>query len=502
MIESLIKSTVAMGVLLGLYYILFEKEKMHRFNRFYLLSALVFSLALPLVIIPVYVETFTPSFQISGTSEMLMSPQVPYSAAHGTVYKPAINYIPYIIWSIYSIFTILLAVRFTINVRHFIKKSAKNEKIRYNGATLILLDEKTLPHTFLNYIFVNQEEYEAKMIEDELYTHELTHVKQKHTFDILFIEALKIVFWFNPLLYCYKKAIQLNHEFLADEKVIDSTANTVYYQKLLLDKAHVGRTFSMASNLTFSLTKKRFIMMTKTTSTTKAGFIKLAILPVVIALMMLLCTKTIAQQSEMPKLEELELSPEAEAKLERFRISEAEEAELRKTNPDMFSDDPAVYLKNTRFKFIDKTGKETIKNGYAQLSEKEKEKVMFSKNLRGMGYLEIQETPEETDAEFPGGYMAFTKFISNNITLPDVKNDMTIKLKYSFTIKTDGTLDDFKVCTEPQAFGDFQNTFEKLQKEVLAAIVKSPKWKPAMRNGKPINAGIDYPFTITLKVKP
>jgi len=482
-----------MAVLLGLYYILFEREKMHRFNRFYLLGTLVLAMAVPFITVITYIQEIPSSNATTITTTMAVAKALP---------EQPTDYLFYIGWTIYTTVTAILAIRFAANVISFFRKANSNPSVIMEKAKLVLLEEKILPHTFLNYIFVNREEHEEKLIEAELYTHELTHVKQKHTLDILFIEALKTIFWFNPLLYCYKKAIQLNHEFLADEKVIDSTANTVYYQKLLLEKAHVGRTFSMASNLTFSLTKKRFIMMTKTTSTTKAGFIKLAILPVVIALMMLLCTKTIAQQSEMPKLKELELSPEAEAKLEKFRIPEAEEAELRKTNPDMFSDDPAVYLKNTQFKFIDKTGKETIKNGYAQLSEKEKEKVMFSKNLRGMGYLEILDTPEETDPEFPGGYMAFTKFISNNITLPDVKNDITIKLKYSFTIKTDGTLDDFKVCTEPQAFGDFQNTFEELQKDVLTAIVKSPKWKPAMRDGKPINAGIDYPFTITLKVKP
>lgn len=149
----------------------------------------------------------------------------------------------------------------------------------------------------MNTIFVNRKEYANSSIEDELYTHEFTHVRQKHTLDILFIEALKTIFWFNPLLYFYKRAMQLNHEFLADEKVINTTANTVYYQNLLLEKASIGTTFSLASNLNFSITKKRFFMMTKTTSTAKAAILKIAITPVIAGLMMLLCTKTVAQET-------------------------------------------------------------------------------------------------------------------------------------------------------------------------------------------------------------
>jgi beta-lactamase regulating signal transducer with metallopeptidase domain len=73
----------------------------------------------------------------------------------------------------------------------------------------------------LNTIFINQDDYHNRKIE-ELYTHELIHVTKKHSIDILIIETLKVLFWFNPIFIFYKRAIQLNHEFLADEKVVKS----------------------------------------------------------------------------------------------------------------------------------------------------------------------------------------------------------------------------------------------------------------------------------------
>jgi hypothetical protein len=104
---------------------------------------------------------------------------------------------------------------------------------------LILVPEKTLPHTFLNTIFINETEYNNREIEAELYTHELTN--SKHTLDILFIELLKTVL-VQPYFFFYKKAIQLNHEFLADEKVVNSYNNVPFYQSLLL--ANANQTFT------------------------------------------------------------------------------------------------------------------------------------------------------------------------------------------------------------------------------------------------------------------
>ncbi len=145
-------------------------------------------------------------------------------------------------------------------------KIKSNPIVKYKNANLVLVDEKTLPHTFLNSIFINFDDYNNRNIEDELYTHELVHVTQKHTLDILFIEFLKVIFWFNPLFILYKKAIQLNHEFLADEEIVKTYNNVPFYQNLLLQKSSEQQTIYLASNLNYLVTKKRLIMMTKSTS--------------------------------------------------------------------------------------------------------------------------------------------------------------------------------------------------------------------------------------------
>lgn len=106
--------------------------------------------------------------------------------------------------------------RFLIQLKSIRMLVKSHRKIDNVGYTLVLLKDDVLPFTFLNYFFVSQKQYNESALEPEILEHELAHIQQRHSCDILFIEILKCVFWFNPILVLYKKAIELNHEFLAD----------------------------------------------------------------------------------------------------------------------------------------------------------------------------------------------------------------------------------------------------------------------------------------------
>jgi len=123
----------------------------------------------------------------------------------------------------------------------------------------------------------------------------LAHVTQKHTIDVLILEMLQILFWFNPLFFLLKKAVQLNHEFLADDKVISSHNNISRYQYLLLNKAAWKNEYYLASNLNYSLTKKRLLMMITTNYRTNILLKKLAILPLLTGLLFVFANRIEAQ---------------------------------------------------------------------------------------------------------------------------------------------------------------------------------------------------------------
>jgi hypothetical protein len=288
MIDFLIKSTISLIVFLGFYHLVLEREKTLQLNRFYLLSSIVISLAIPFItfeiikIVPV-VQEINPAMPPFPTSFEKITPET-------------LDYTPFILWSIYGITTFLLLLRFGKNFWKLLSKSNSNTIVKYKNATLVLVDEKALPHTFLNSIFINSDDYNNRNIEEELYTHELVHVNQKHTLDILFIELLKVIFWFNPLFIFYKKAIQLNHEFLADEKVVTSYNDIPFYQSLLLQKSSGNQNIYLASNLNYLVTKKRLLMMTKNTSKRIAFLNKIAIVPILAGLIYFFCIEIVAQE--------------------------------------------------------------------------------------------------------------------------------------------------------------------------------------------------------------
>jgi len=297
MIDFLLKSTISLTIFLGFYHLVLEREKIHQFNRFYLLFSIVISFIIPFLtfeiikIIPV-VQNIEPLNSVI-TSSIIPENEI---QENNLPKEENINFIFFILCGLYGIISFLLLVRFGKNIWKLISKSKSNSIVKYKNANLVLVEEEILPHTFLNSIFINFEDYNNRNIEDELYTHELVHVTQKHTLDILFIEFLKIIFWFNPLFIFYKKAIQLNHEFLADEEIVKTYNNVPFYQNLLLQKSSGNQTIYLASNLNYLVTKKRLIMMTKSTSKKIALLKKVAIIPIVAGLIYFFCIEVVAKE--------------------------------------------------------------------------------------------------------------------------------------------------------------------------------------------------------------
>jgi beta-lactamase regulating signal transducer with metallopeptidase domain len=289
MISYILKSVSCLALLLFFYHLLLEKEKMHAFNRFYLLIGVIVSLLVPFATITVDVIPET-------LSAIQMSDQIIFSDNYNSkIVEETISY-THLFIGIYSLISSILFIRLGRNLFKIIQKIRLNKKIKYQNATLVLVNEKILPHTFWKAIFINKKDYENNKIEKELFTHELTHVTQKHTFDVLIIELLQIVFWINPLFIFLKKAIQLNHEFLADQTVINQHKNTFQYQHLLLNIAAWNNEYYLASNLNYSLTKKRLKMMTTKRSNRKVLLKKLAVIPLLTGLIFLFANRIEAQE--------------------------------------------------------------------------------------------------------------------------------------------------------------------------------------------------------------
>jgi biopolymer transport protein ExbD len=251
---------------------------MHRFKRYYLLASLVFAFSVPFITFTEYVEPLQPIESFQTSFEPVFIPQI--------VEEPQINYVPIILWSIYGLGVLLFLTKFILNLSRIFNKIRKNETQPSQSFIYVLLNDLVIPHSFFSYIFLNKKGYKSEQIPKEVLIHEQTHAKQKHSIDVLAIEVLQIVFWFHPLVYIIKHAIKLNHEFLADEAVINQGVEPSAYQQLLIAfssnaSKQVPIEIGMASAINYSSIKKRFTVMKTHTSKRNIWLRSIVLLPLI-----------------------------------------------------------------------------------------------------------------------------------------------------------------------------------------------------------------------------
>ncbi len=253
----LLKSSACLLLFFLFYKLFLERENMHYIKRFYLIASLVLSLIIPLITLTQYVDAMPAS---SGDMAIITG-EVP-----GENIARPINYQTQFLWSIYILGVLIFGIKFFFSLNDILKKITSNTKEKHYSFIHVLLRETIIPHTFFNFIFLNKHLYKDNKIPREVLLHEQAHASQKHSADILFIEVLKVVFWFNPLLHLYKKEIKLNHEFLADQAVLKKGLDAYTYKELLLSFSSNQNNPSLANAINYSSIKKRFTVMKKQTS--------------------------------------------------------------------------------------------------------------------------------------------------------------------------------------------------------------------------------------------
>ncbi|TVT43580.1 M56 family metallopeptidase [Hymenobacter setariae] len=264
MMVYLVEASGCLLLALGFYKLVLETERVPQFKRFYLLASLLGSALLPLLSIEVdyaAVVPVSPPRSLPVITASTAAPTVPTSSSPQTLPDAGQG-----IALLYGVMTLLFIGRFSSNLLRLRRQIATYPQHAFHSATLVLLPGQGLPYAFLHYLFVSETAYRKGEVEAEVLTHELAHVRQYHSLDILLLEVILCVGWFNPLLYWLKRAMQLNHEFLADEAVNQCYHNVPKYQQLLLRKLAVATSPALTSTLTFHATKQRLLMMTKHTS--------------------------------------------------------------------------------------------------------------------------------------------------------------------------------------------------------------------------------------------
>jgi bla regulator protein BlaR1 len=280
-----------------------ENENMHTFKRMYLLASLAAALIIPALVFTEYVEA--PPIAYEPNQENIIPQGTTGPIGIPMALEKDILDIEPILWAIYCIGVLFFGLKFLKNLYQILKRINKNPKQKWEQFIHVLLKDPLPPHTFLSYIFLNKQKFESKGIPKEVLLHEQTHARQKHSYDILFVEFLQVVFWINPFIYFIKKSIKLNHEFLADQAVIKKGISQTKYQNTLLsylshDSFEKQESTSIANAINYSSIKKRFNIM-KTKTSKKAILLRsLLLLPLFTLLLVgFSTTNTIEVQKEI-----------------------------------------------------------------------------------------------------------------------------------------------------------------------------------------------------------
>ena len=416
-----------------IYWIFLRKETFFGMNRIFLLGSALLSLFLPLLNLNV------TNLKMARVAAVYLDPiLITPTGAHPS-YFSSMAWMD-LIWFIYLTGLTILAIRFFHNLLQlfFIVKKYRvsGEK---NGMKIIVTDRKFASFSFFNMVFIpgfNENREETIAILD----HESIHARQLHSLDLLFIEALKIMLWFNPFVWLLGRSVKSVHEFLADQGVIRMGYSSRDYQYLLVNLASGIQVAAISNNFNFSLLKNRIVMMTKSRSAAFARGKVLLALPAIFALLFFFSLGNI-----------------------------------------------------TNLPAQDKKTTETNKSANSSSAQKVEGQPVINSSSE-VKFTEPVFTMVEKMPSYPGGDEARIKFLVENVKYPPeaMKKGIQGKVFVTFIVRKNGAITDVKVLRGIGGGCD---------EEAVRVIKLMPKWIPGEQEGKPVDVQFNLPLKFALDCK-
>ncbi len=270
----LLKSVIWLSGFALVYFLFLQNERFFMLKRFYLVSGILISIFFPIISVHYQVELpapdvnpvdFTPAGNTILTAVQQLSTNKPFD------YR-------YILLFLYLAGVLFFAFRLIWHIRSLYRTINKANINNQGPAKLIRTSEFSSSFSFFNYVFVNPSVSETEM--EEIMNHELVHVRQKHWFDLLIIEMLRLLQWVNPFVWIYTGFIRLNHEYIADEAALQRTSDPAIYRAALLNQMFSSQVICLSDSFNYSLNKKRFDMMKKLITSPYRKMKVLLVLPV------------------------------------------------------------------------------------------------------------------------------------------------------------------------------------------------------------------------------
>jgi TonB-dependent SusC/RagA subfamily outer membrane receptor len=292
----LLKTILVSSIFVTYYWFALRNKKFHYYNRFYLLTASVISLIVPLL----NFDWFSIEEPVLyGSSEVL---QFVLPLATSTSIND-FRWMDFVLIGSFLI-TIVLAIILGIQIYKIQILKKKSEVTPMDGFDFINTKEENAPFSFFNNLFWK----ETISLQDEggqqIFKHEITHIQQKHTWDRIYCQIVASIFWMNPVNWIIQKELMTIHEFIADEEAVGNE-NVEIFAKMLL-QTHYGNHFLNPTHQFFYSSIKRRIIMLTTSRHIKYSYLRrLMVLPILVIAVGLVSIKVNATERITNKVNEI-----------------------------------------------------------------------------------------------------------------------------------------------------------------------------------------------------
>ena len=531
-LNHLLPITAAIAVLWLVYRLLFVNSNRLKFNRFFLIAAMLFSLALPLIgslmgsSSPQIAALKENLFKGILLDEITITPdgQQPMTAPEvvvETASRPHFS-LWQILGGLYLIGVGVMTLLFLVKLGKLVVLIARSPKEKREGYTAVFMSKVPEPvegpqqgsFSFLRYAFFPNPDVEADIVR-----HERSHIAHHHSADILFVELMMILQWFNPFIYRYKKELQSLHEYQADRDVVATGVDKRNYMMLILQQCTAADFSGMSNNFSLILTKKRIKMITRNEKAKGLWWRLLATLPV-LAILMIANTKVTAQEQKSDdKLFTVEFGQfeifdddgfpmqlrdtvmyNDDGSYFKFEISDAPDpisGEMRKKITMTSFNADGTPSNNFKINEVERHGDTTTysidpftisadKFNKFKITSGEDINVKVKHAKNDSIYQIVDQMPE-----FPGGTEALLKFVANNVKYPEKAKDEEIsgRVFISFVIEKDGSVSNVEV---KRGIGG------GCDEEAVRVIKSLPNWKPGIKDGKPVRVSYMMPINFKL----
>ena len=283
-ITYILKTILISGIFLAYYWIALRDKKFHYYNRFYLLTASIMSLVIPLL----KFDWFIVEKPVLYSSNEIVQFILPLSNVNESIQYDWVDY-SLVIAGIVAItlFSILL-----LNVIKIQLLKRKSDVTQMEGFDFINTNDDNAPFSFLNNLFWKQSISLQEEGGQQIFKHEITHIQQKHTWDRIYCQIITSIFWMNPFNWVIQKELVTIHEFIADESAVGDS-NVEAFAKMLL-QTHYGNHFLNPTHQFFySSIKRRLFMLNQNKKTKFSHLRRLFVLPITICVVLSFSIKTI-----------------------------------------------------------------------------------------------------------------------------------------------------------------------------------------------------------------